>query len=302
MEIQCPTCSARFKVPDTVSVATCPYCGTTFHVHTGKEAEEEHYFFSPMKEDPAGKLLKFLSRQYGAPADITGARVTKKELHWVPVHFFYAHGRYRRWETIEEVFFEGVPAGSPLASLLDGYPFPVRGKRFFDQSIVGKGEYYEPELLKEDAEKRVYEHLISALRSEALEEDKPFESGDEVEYEIKYQGLVHYPVWEVAYEYNGEEFRDNYVDGSDGRVIKAEYPLMSEARKKATVLGAGLLGTGLILGVIAAGLYGSVWGILGGLASAGAGAYGIFRKGTVKRRTVSEVDFSRRGNIYFKPI
>ena len=300
MEVQCPTCSAKFKVPDTVTVATCPYCGTTFHVHTGEEATEEHYFFPPMKKDAGGVLLKFLSRQYGAPADITGARVTKKELHWVPVHFFYAHGRYRRWTTIEEVFFEGVPAGSPLAPLLDGYPFPVRGKRFFDQSIVGKGRYYEPELSKEEAEKKVYEHLLSALRSEALEEDKPFED-DNVEYEIKYQGLVHYPVWEVSYEYSGEEFY-GYVDGTDGRVIEANYPLMSGARKKATLLGTGLIGAGLVFGIAAAGAYGSIWGIVGGLISAGAGSYGIFKKGSVRRRTVSEVSSSDGGNIYFKPI
>ena len=301
MEVQCPTCSAKFKVPDTVTVATCPYCGTTFHIHTGEEAKEEHYFFPPMKKDPGGVLLKFLSRQYGAPADITSAKILEKELHWVPVHFFYAHGRYRRWTTIEEVFFEGIPAGSPLASLLAGYPFPIRGKRFFDQSLVGRGRYYEPKLSKEEAEREVYDHLLNALRSEALEEDKPFESGDEVEYEIKYQGLVHYPIWKVHYEYAGENFA-GYVDGTDGRVIKAEYPLMSGARKKASLLGAGLLGAGLVFGVVAAGMYGSAWGLLGGIISAGAGSYGIFRKGVVKRRTVSEVRFGGGGNIYFKPI
>ena len=298
MEVQCPTCSAKFKVPDTVAVATCPYCGTTFHVHTGEEAKEEHYFFPPMKKDPAGVLLKFLSRQYGAPADITGAKVTKKELHWVPVHFFYARGRYRRWETIEEVFFEGIPAGSPLSSFLLDYPFPVRGKRFFDQSIVSRGKYYEPELSKDEAEKKVYEHLIDALRSEAFEEDKTFDS-KEVEYEIKYQGLVHYPVWEVRYEYGGEEF-SGYVDGTDGRVIDADYPLMSEARKRATLLGIGLLGAGLVFGVAATAVYRSFWGMLGGLASAGAGAYGIFKKGSRKRRTVSEVGLSSRRHVYFK--
>ncbi|WP_048149140.1 zinc ribbon domain-containing protein [Palaeococcus ferrophilus] len=295
MEVQCPTCSAKFKVPDTVSIATCPYCGTTFHVHTGEETGE-HFFFPPMKKDAGGVLLKFLSRQYGAPADITGARVTKKELHWVPVYFFYLHGRSTRWETIEEVRFLGVPAGSPLKGLLGGYPFPVRGKRFFDEAVVKKGKYYEPEVSKEEAEAIARSFMESALRSEAAEEDKSLGG---VEIETKYQGLVHYPVWEVQYEYSGESFT-GYVDGTDGRVILGEYPLMGEARKKATLLGAAVLGTGVVLGVVFAGIYGSALGLLGSIIPAGAGAFGIFSKGSVKRRKVSEVMKTGKGNLYFR--
>ncbi len=298
MEVQCPTCSAKFKVPDTVSVATCPYCGTTFHVHTGEEAGEEHYFFPPMRKDAGGVLLKFLSRQYGAPADITGAKITKKELHWVPVYFFYLHGRSKRWSTIEEIRFVGIPAGSPFSGLLDGYPFPIRGKRFFDEAIVGKGKYYEPELSKEEAEAMARSMMESALRSEAMEEDKSL--GD-YEIEVKYQGLVHYPLWEVHYEYGGESF-EGYVDGTDGRVIQGEYPLMSSARKKATALGIGVIVAGLVFGIIATGVYGSAWGLIGGLIPAGAGAFGIFRKGSVKRRKVSEVMRVNKGNTYFRPM
>ncbi|CAD5244166.1 zinc ribbon domain-containing protein [Thermococcus camini] len=298
MEVQCPTCSARFKVPDTVSVATCPYCGTTFHVHTGEKSEEEHFFFPPMRKDAGGVLLKFLSRQYGAPADITGARITKKELHWVPVYFFYLHGRSTRWSTIEEVRFLGLPAASRFMDLLDHYPFPIRGKRFFDESIVKKGRYYEPELDREKAESMARKEMESALRSEAMEEDK---SVGGMEIDVRFLGLVHYPIWEVHYEYGGDSFA-GYVDGTDGRVILGEYPLMSSARKKATVLGAGVLATGLVFGVAAAGAYGSAWGLIGGLIPAGVGAFGIFSKGSVKRRKVSEVMRTGGGNLYFKPM
>ncbi|NJD99450.1 hypothetical protein E3E26_06585 [Thermococcus sp. LS1] len=295
MEVECPTCSAKFKVPDTVSVVTCPYCGTTFQLETREEVDD-HFFFPPMKKDPAGLLLKFLSRQYGAPADITGAKVTKKELHWVPVYFFYLRGRSKRWETIEEIKFIGIPAGSPLAHLLHGYPFPIRGKRFFDEAVVKKGRYYEPKISKEEAEAKARAELESALRSEASQEDKSL-GGFEIE--VKYQGLVHYPVWEVHYEYGGERFT-GYVDGSDGRVIQGEYPLMSEARKKATILGGAVLGGGFLIGLIASAIYGSIWGILGGLIPAGIGAAGIFSKGSVRKRTVSEVMKEYKGNLYFK--
>ena len=298
MEVTCPTCSAKFKVPDTVSVATCPYCGTTFHVHTGKESEIDHFFFPPMREDPAGKLLKFLSRQYGAPADITDAKVTKKELHWVPVYFFYLHGKSKSKETVEEVEFLGIPAGSPFKTLLAGYPFPIRGKRFFDESIVKKGKYYEPDISREEAERMARSRLESALKGEASEEGSW--AGD-LELNVKFQGLVHYPLWEIHYEYGGESFV-NFVDGTDGRVVHAEYPLMSEARKKATLLGSGVIGAGIILGLVASDVTGTFWGIIGGLAAGIAGGVGIFSKGSVKKRTVSEVIKARGGNVYFQPL
>ena len=298
MEVTCPTCSAKFKVPDTVSIATCPYCGTTFHVHTGEESQVDHFFFPPMREDPAGKLLKFLSRQYGAPADIVDAKVTKKELHWVPVYFFYLHGRSKSKETVEEVEFFGIPAGSPFTTLLTEYPFPIRGKRFFDESIVKRGKYYEPDLDREKAETIARSRLESALKREASEESA-YAGG--LELNVKFQGLVHYPLWEIHYEYGGERFV-NFVDGTDGRVIRAEYPLMSEARKKATILGVGMIGTGLILGVAASVAVGGLWGLVGGFAGGFAGALGIFTKGSVKKRTVSEVIKARRGNVYFQPV
>ena len=298
MEVTCPTCSAKFKVPDTIEVATCPYCGTTFHVHTKETGE--HFFFPPMRKDAGGVLLKFLSRQYGAPADITGAKVTKKELHWVPVYFFYLHGWSRLWLSIEEVQFMGIPAGSPFKTLLEGYPVPIRGKVFFSEDVFRKGHYYEPEVPREKAEELARVSLINALSGEAMEEDKSV-SEDELELEVRYLGLVHYPLWELRYEYSGEEYW-GYVDGTDGRVISAEYPLESGARKKASALALGVVGAGIVLGFIASGIYGTIWGLLGGVIPAGVGAWGISSKGVVKKRIVSEVIKGRSGNLYFRPM
>ncbi len=297
MEVTCPVCSATFKVPDTVTVATCPYCGATFKIESGEKVGE-HFFFPPMKEDPAGKLLKFISRQYGAPADIVDARVTRKELHWVPVYFFYLHGKSKYKETVEEVRFLGIPAGSPFKTLLMNYPFPVRGKKFFDESIVKKGKYYEPEMPREQAEEIARSNITTALQQEAREEGSPT---GELELEVVFQGLVHYPLWEVHYEYNGGNFV-NFVDGTDGRVVRAEYPLMSEARKRATLLGIGLIGAGVLLGTIASVYAGTVWGLIGGLVGGGAGAAGVFSKGSVSKRVVSEVMGIKKGNTYFMPV
>jgi hypothetical protein len=281
-----------------VSIATCPYCGTTFHIHTGSEVQEEHFFFPPMRKDPAGLLLKFLSRQYGAPADITGARVLKKELHWVPVYFFYLHGKSKVKESIEEVEFFGIPAGSPFKTLLMNYPFPVRGKRFFDETVVKKGRYYEPEMKREEAEAIAHSRLKNALKREASEEGS--NPGD-LELEVRFQGLVHYPLWEIHYKYGDGTFV-NFVDGTDGRVVRGEYPLMAGARKKATLLGGAVIGVGVVLGLIASATLSTAWGIFGGIVAGAAGGAGIFLKGSVDKRTVSEIMRTDRGNVYFRAL
>ncbi|MEO2152259.1 MAG: hypothetical protein ABGW50_06360, partial [Thermococcus sp.] len=253
-----------------------------------------------MRKDAGGVLLKFLSRQYGAPADITGAKITKKELHWVPVYFFYLHGRSRLWPTVEEVQFMGIPAGSPFKTLLEGYPFPIRGKVFFSEDVVKKGHYYEPEVPKEKAEELARVALINALIGEARQEDKSV-SEDELELEIRYLGLVHYPLWELRYEYAGKEYW-GYVDGTDGRIISAEYPLESGARKKASAMAMGVIGAGAVLGFIASAIFGTPFGLLGGLIPGAVGAWGIGSKGAVKKRIVSGVIKGRSGNLYFQPI
>lgn len=295
MEVQCPTCSAKFAVPDTVSVATCPYCGTTFEVES-REKVGEHFFFPPVGKDPAGLLLKFISREYGAPADIVDARVKAKVLHYVPVHFFYIHGNLMG-STAEEVMLIGIPAVEKFKELLRDYPFPVRGKRFFDENIVKKGKYYEPEIGREEAEEEAISKVVAAIRAEARDSGDRF-SEERLELDVHYQGLVHYPIWEVHYEYGGEEFH-GFVDGADGRVIEAKYPMTSEARKKAGVLGGGILAAGIVAGIIF-GTAGGFWGFLGGFIPGLAGAVPILFKSARRIQTTGQI---RRvyEHIHFRP-
>ncbi len=295
MKVQCPTCSAEFAVPDTISVATCPYCGTTFKVES-REKVGEHFFFPPIGKDPAGLLLKFISREYGAPADIVDAKVKEKVLHYVPVHFFYIHGNLTG-STAEEVMFIGIPAVKEFTWLLRDYPFPVVGKRFFDENIVKKGKYYEPEIDRKDAEKEAISKVVEAIRKEASDSGDWF-SEERLKLDVHYQGLVHYPIWEVHYEYGGEEFH-GFIDGADGRVIEAEYPMTSEARKKAGVLGGGVLAAGIVAGIIF-GTIGGVWGFLGGFIPGLAGAVPILFKSAHRIQSTGQI---RRvyEHIHFRP-
>ncbi|MBO8175362.1 MAG: hypothetical protein H0Z18_08900 [Thermococcus sp.] len=295
MEVECPICSAKFKVPDTITVTTCPYCGTTFEVQS-REKVGDHFFFPVINKDPAGLLLKFLSRQYGAPADIVGAKVESKTLYYLPVHFFYIHANLKD-STAEEVAFIGIPATNKLKWLLEDYPFPVRGKRFFDESIVKKGKYYEPEISKEEAEKMAVEKVLKQVKEEA-EVSGDYFTMDKVELEVVYQGLVHYPIWEIFYVYEGKKFL-GYVDGSTGVVINATYPLTQEARKKAGALGAGIIGAGVLFGLIFGKLAG-MWGFFSGLIPGIAGAWVILFSGTRAEREVSQLIGGHRGSIHFR--
>lgn len=295
MEVQCPVCSAKFTVPETISVATCPYCGTTFELESQKKVGE-HFFFPPIGKDPAGLLLKFISREYGAPADIVQAKIKEKVLHYVPVYFFYLHGKLRG-STAEEVMLTGIPAVGKFRELLRDYPFPVRGKRFFDESMVKKGKYYEPEISREDAEKEAVAKIMSAIRAEARDSGDSFTEGA-LDLDVHYQGLVHYPIWEVCYKYGGEDFY-GFIDGADGRIIEARYPMTGEARKKAGVLGAGILAAGVISGIVFASM-GGAWGFLGGFIPGLAGAAPILFKSAHRVQTTGQI---RRvyEHIHFKP-
>ncbi len=94
----------------------------------------------------------------------------------------------------------------------------------------------------------------------------------------------------------------NFVDGTDGRVIRGEYPLMSGARKKATILGGSVIGVGVLLGLIASAALSTAWGVIGGLVAGAAGGAGIFMKGSVGKRTVSQIMKTDRGNVYFRAL
>ncbi len=295
MEVECPVCSAKFKIPDTITITTCPYCGTTFEVQS-RERVGDHFFFPVINKDSGGLLLKFLSRQYGAPADIVEAKIESKTLHYLPVYFFYIHANLEG-STAEEVAFIGIPATDEFEWLLEGYPFPVRGKRFFDESIMKKGKYYEPKISKEEAEKKAVEKVLRVVKEEADISGDYF-TVDRVKLDVVYQGLVHYPIWEVHYTYGGKKFY-GYVDGSTGLVISASYPLTQEARKKAGVIGISAIGIGLLFGLVFAKFAGR-WGLFGGLIPGIAGAWPIVFSGTRSERRASQIIRGYRGNIHFR--
>jgi len=213
----------------------------------------DHFYFPLDRRDPYDLMMRFVERQYGVPADIrTSSYLTGRELHFVPVYFFYVHGVAEaerddgRRVLVEEVDFIGFPAVElPIAKMLWEYPFPIRGRRFFEERIMKMGRYYEPVIAKDRAERMALEYLRILIDEEARRSVEPLGRIIERRMEVRFRGLVHYPVWELHYHYKGKEYK-GYVDGATGMVIEVEYPIALRARAVQMAL-AGLF---ILLGVL----------------------------------------------------
>jgi len=304
VEAVCPTCGARFTVPETVATTECPYCGTVFHVARGERVGVEHFYFPPSDRDPFDMTLRFVERQYGVPLDVRRAStLLRGTLHVVPVYFYHLHGRAKAllkskklgaFEAVaEEVDDVGVVAvRGPLRELLKGYPFPIRGKRFFDERVRHMGVYYEPEISQDEAKREAEATLRERLREEAEEMADSVEGLREELLRVEFKGLVHYPVWEIEYEYRGEAYRA-FVDGVTGAVIRAEHPLSVKGRAMVALMGLTLLAVGVMgaLVILAVG-FKEVAKLAGAFASLAAGAVSsapLFRRGVIHKVVSSEI-------------
>ncbi len=283
--LKCPYCGSEFRVPEGVATATCPYCGYTFHIRTGEKLEE-HYYFKIVFSSSRGfeRLLKFIERNFGAPADfITSAELRSATLHYIPIHAvhaeaegecMYSEGFWFWKRSYEGDFYEVkdyfiLGNNEPwFASMLEKFRFGLRGREYFKPKLLKIGKYYRVEVDREEAIRRARELVIEDLRKDL----KTGCAGEEIvkNVRIEYLGVTHYPIWEFRYRYNRYKSLDMkaLVDASSGRTLYAEYPQTSKARKEAGVVAGLLIG----LGALGSALSGSAF-FEGGLAT-GAAAVG----------------------------
>lgn len=246
--MKCPHCGAEFNVPSGVTTAVCPYCGTTINLETRK-IEVEHYVFSVLYDTNKAynKLKAIVSRQFGAPADLSRASsLTFRQLHFLPLYVFFVEGRALCKEAeVIETESVAIPALKILPLEIPvKYRFPVRGRIYFKPSLIEAGKYYSPTLSKEEAEKiakaRIYYRLLGEVRLAC--------PGAPIKIDCKYEGIIHYPIWELEYSYRNEKFK-GIVDAVCGEVFYAEYPMSTFHRTLALGLAAGMIMGGLIIGV-----------------------------------------------------
>ncbi|MBM1154816.1 hypothetical protein DRN94_002945 [archaeon] len=300
MKVRCTQCGAEFEAPDQVSMVVCPYCSLTLRIGASGEAEDagvDHYYFPTAEQDPFRALMDFLRHEYGVPPDIEAAStLVQRELHYVPIYFFHLHGTMRvkhpsgRSVEVKEVVFCPLIAlkKGRLAKLLYDHTFAVRGRRFFEESIKREGVFHEPAFSHKDAEKRLRRALEKALKKEARKYVGLLFSVKERVFNIRYRGLVHYPIWRLTYKYKGRRY-EAYLDGADNRVIYTEHPQTALARVSELWLAAFFITLSLLIGSLFALLLRNVLSFFSGLLSGIAAALYPLVRGLSPKATASEV-------------
>ena len=114
-------------------------------------------------------------------------------------------------------------------------------RRFFEPRRLERGVYHRPEIPPEKYLSKVSKRAKGRAKWEANC------SNPKVRDETKWEGLVHYPFWEVVYEYGGKEYHA-LVDAVDGSVVYAEYPIEKDKRKLLFIGGLGFLLVPMALG------------------------------------------------------
>jgi hypothetical protein len=289
--IRCPYCGAQFEVPETVSVAVCPYCGTTLWIQTG-ELFKEHYIYPINYEYNRAyeAAIGIAARQFAAPDDLAeNSSPRAGSIHWIPLYLYNiritASCPGNPEAGLEERWYSVLATSKPPKGLTEEYRFPTRGRRFFEPRKVERGRYYQPD----KDPKEPLQRLTSTVITRVLREAYNWCENPEVKDESKWEGIVHYPFWEVGYSYKGKGYCA-LVDAADGSPVYIEYPIgtMKRAALTGGALGVLLGGAGLGL-ALGHSLHAPITGLVGGLIASLGGA------GTLLRSGVSRIGKYRLG-------
>ena len=240
-EVECPFCSAKYRVPETVYYSTCPYCGTTFKMDSPDE-EIAHYLFKLMYDDASAykKAKTFASLMVGAVKDLdVKASYKGAMLYYIPTYIYeirvraicsgvskVVEGEDSKYISIgggEDAKYYNIPATDNLPiPIPEGYRYPARMKEYFKPSILKSGVYIQPSLNPME----YFQSLKRRSIDEAMYEARISCPTGKIELidESKYIGIHHYPFWDIKYEYNGGVYRA-VVDGTDGTIVYLEYPI-----------------------------------------------------------------------------
>jgi len=246
--LRCPYCGARFSVREETAIAVCPYCGTALWPANGKEVNEHYIYEDQLGLRGAQNAVKEEARRlYSAPEDL-GEIMTARSgfLHYVPLHLYHVRVKagcpHSEAAILEEEYKTVLASKFPRLNIPESYTFPVRGWREFQPKILERGMYYHvgtrPEALKSRASERARRRV--ALHASSICEEP------RVEDETHWDGIIHYPFWEINYNYKGRLYK-GLVDAAGGDVVYIEYPTI-EGRHSLLGLSTGVLISGLLLG------------------------------------------------------
>jgi DNA-directed RNA polymerase subunit RPC12/RpoP len=237
-EIRCSHCGAPIKFNPGEIIATCPYCGFTQVIETGKAFVFEHSMIlnkfdltsveAPIREWMKSGFLK--------PRDLAKSKILEKNLVYLPFWMVPVEAKTMYKGVFERITPPVVKDGKiekeynwlVLARKATVFPtreyeVPLEGKIPYDfRRVEGFAKVLNSELQQSDAVDIAKQEIDSLHQFLAKQDvDKIIEM--KTDFSVGNVVYLHAPVWFVTYEYKGERY-NLFLDGATGTVIKGDIP------------------------------------------------------------------------------
>ncbi|UCF58865.1 MAG: zinc ribbon domain-containing protein [Candidatus Bathyarchaeota archaeon] len=238
-EIRCSKCGAPIAFNPGEIIATCPYCGYTSVIETGKAFALEHsMILNEYDPTQAEELVRNWMRSgFMKPGDLAkSSKILEKSLVYLPFWIVpvTATSEYKgvferlappvvKEGKIEKKYDWLVLARKATKFPTREYDVPLEGKISYDFRKIGKfAKVFNSEIEKteavESAKQQIESHhqfLVKQDVDKIIEMKTDFSIGDSI--------YLHAPIWFIAYEYKGEQY-NIILDGATGTVIKGDIP------------------------------------------------------------------------------
>lgn len=238
-EIRCSKCGAPIAFNPGEIIATCPYCGYTSVIETGKTFTLEHsMILNEYNPAQAEELVRNWMRSgFMKPRNLAkSSKILEKSLVYLPFWIVpvTATSEYKgvferlvppvmKEGKIEKKYDWLVLARKAAEFPTREYDVPLEGKISYDFRKIEKfAKVLNSEIEKTEAvestKQQIESHHQFLMKQDVdkiIEMKTDFSIGDSV--------YLHAPIWFIAYEYKGERY-NIILDGATGTVIKGDIP------------------------------------------------------------------------------
>lgn len=237
-EIRCSHCGAPIKFKPGEIIATCPYCGYTQVIETGKAFVFEHSMIlnkydTTTVETP---IREWMKSGFLKPRDLAKSKILEKSLVYLPFWIVPAEATTTYKGVFERITPPVVKEGKiekeynwlVLARKATEFPtreyeVPLEAKIQYDfRRVEGFAKVLNSERQQREAVE-IAKQEIESLHQFLMKEDVDKIIEAKTEFKVGDVVYLHVPIWFVTYEYKRER-HSLFLDGATGTVIKGDIP------------------------------------------------------------------------------
>ncbi|NPA74697.1 MAG: zinc ribbon domain-containing protein [Euryarchaeota archaeon] len=242
--MNCPKCGAPFEYEPGMRFKKCDYCGTMIYIDKSRVM---FYYIIPfsLNSQQATEVFRRWAAGSTKAKGLDAAQIKSIKKMYFPVYRFVRRINGREEDVIK-------PAKTTLLPGMSNLKIPPGDMRIFDD----KYDTGDAEVIQPDTSMDAY---LGNLPGEAKEQE-----------------IVYFPLYEIRYVFNGQEY-NVLIDGSSGEVFSSYYPTRSSAPYLLLAVIAFVLAmAGAAGGVMISGV---LWFlVLAGFLVGGIGGYFIAKK------------------------